>query len=294
MQITHQINQMEFPTLEAAWEGINEYLANNEREIIKKGGGCYGTEMVSYDNFIYIYKSWISPDFNFGHILGYKYKKWSKLINNYVDQNYLDLVKGEVLDRERKKSLNYNYTMHFANSHGSGKDCLISLSFCKRKGNKNPFVIYTTRASECTSRMIFDFLLIQRICEYVYGKGVTVEVACYIPFMFINIERFLMYMGYKGRDILKPTKLEPNRQNSPEEYSNFQKKCIVKYDHYMAVNPKDIKYKVHRRAALQIQKDANSKPIANAPDLLAKDLTYPFNKKLKVKDIDKLNKSQSI
>jgi hypothetical protein len=276
-----KITQLEFPTLELAWEGINEYLLNQEAKVRAHGGGSYGTELVSYDNYIHVFKSTVSDNFNFGEILGYKYKKWSKLINNYVNMNYLDLIKSEVLDRERKKSTHYNFTMHFDNSHGSGKDCLISLSFCRRKGEKNPIVIYNTRASEVTSRLIFDFLLIQRIVEYVYGKGVSAEVLCFIPFMFINIERALFYLGYKGRDIVKA---EGNN------FTAFQKKVLNKFDEFSTRDVNTIKYKVHKRSALQIQKNPKTgKPLANAPDLLAKDLTFPFNQKLKDKDIEKLN-----
>ena len=281
-----KINQLEFPTLETAWEGINEYLVNNETQIKEMGGGTYGTEMVSYDNFIHIYKPYISPNYNFGEILGYKYKKWSKLINNYVNLNYLDLVKSEVLDREKKKSGHYNFTFHFDNAHGSGKDCLISLSFCRRKGQKEPYVIYTTRASEVTSRLIFDFLLIQRICEYVYGKekAQTCDVLCYIPFMFVNVERFLFYMGYKGKKCVKS-------KPGSESYTLFQERCLKKFDEYMTVKPESIKRKVHRRSALQIQKNPQTgKPLSNAPDLFAKDLILPFKPKFKDKDIEKLNR----
>lgn len=285
-----KINQLEFPTLEAAWEGVNEYLINNETHIRKNGGGTYGTEMVSYDNFIHIYKPYINPNYNFGDILGYRYKKWSKLINNYVNYNYLDLVKSEVLSREKIKSGHYNYTFHFSNSHGSGKDCLISLSFCRRKGSKEPYVIYTTRASEVTSRLIFDFLLIQRICEYVYGKekAQTCDVLCYIPFMFINVERFLFYMGYKGRKCVKKQRID-NREGS-EAYTPFQRRCLTRYDEFMTRDPETIKYKVHRRSALQIQRDKNGKTLSKCPDLLAKNLTFPYNQKYREKDILKLNR----
>jgi len=284
-----KINQMEFPTLEAAWEGINEFLINNEEQIRRNGGGTYGTEMVSYDNFVHAYKPYIRPDFNFGEILGYTYKKWSKLVSNYVNLNYLDLVKSEVLDRENKKSGHYNFTFHFDNAHGGGKDCLISLSFCRRKGQKDPYVIYTTRASEVTSRLIFDFLLIQRITEYVYGveKAQRCDVLCYIPFMFVNVERFLFYMGYKGRDCVKKQMVD-NREGS-ERYSPYQKRCIDKYDEFMVIDPNKIKYKVHKRSAVQIQKGPDGKPISKTKDLFARDLTLPFHPKYKDKDIAKLN-----
>lgn len=284
-----KINQLEFPTLEAAWEGINEYLINNETHIRKYGGGTNGTEMVSYDNFIHIYKPYINPNYNFGDILGYRYKKWSKLINNYVDINYLDLVKAEVVNREKKKSCHYNYTFHFDNKHGSGKDCLISLSFCRRKGQKDPYVIYTTRASEVTSRLIFDFLLIQRICEYVYGieRAQKCDVLCYIPFMFVNVERFLFYMSYKGPDCIK----KPHGDFIKEaEYTLYQIRCIKKYEEFMTKDTDLIKYKVHKRAALQIQRDKNGKPKSKSPDLFAKDLTFPFHKVYRNSDIEKLNK----
>jgi hypothetical protein len=275
-----ELTELYFPTLQDAWEGINEYLLNNEALILKRGGGTYGTELVVYDAFIHVGKAWVNPNFNFGDVLGYKYKKWSKLINNYVNLNYLDLVKSEVQARERRKSTHYNFTMHFDNSHGSGKDCLISLSFCRRKGEKAPYVIYTTRASEVTSRMIFDFLLIQRIAEYVYGKDVHPEVLMYIPFMFINIERALFYLGYKGKDIV----------NTEEGVSKFQKRVLDKFEEFSTRDVNTIKYKVHKRSALQIQRNPKTgKALSNAPDLFAKDLSFPYNPKLKEGDIKKLN-----
>lgn len=294
------INQLEFPTLELAWEGVNEFLVNNEKLIRSRGGGTYGTEMVSYDNYIHIFKPYISPDFNFGKILGYRYKKWSKLINCYVDMNYLDLVKTEVVNREKNKSAHYNYTMHFSNSHGSGKDCLISMSFCRRKGQKDPYVIYTSRASEVTSRLIFDFLLIQRICEYVYGveRAQQCDVVCQIPFMFVNVERFLFYIAYKGKKkAVKPEIIAGHIDSGKpldKIYTPFQNRCINKYDEFMAKDPDTIKYKTHRRSALQIQKGEDGLPKSKCPDLFAKNLTLPFHQKFKEKDIAKLNKEVTI
>jgi hypothetical protein len=281
-----KINHLEFPTLESAWEGINEFMCNHEDQVLKLGGGKYGTELVCYDNVIHIFKPFISDKFNFGKVLGYRYKKWSKLINNYVDYNYLDLVKSEVLGREKKRASHYNYSFHFSNTHGSGKDCLISLTFCRRKGQKNPYVLFYTRASEVTSRLIFDFLLIQRMVEYVYGLELSknVDVVCQIPFMYCNIERFLIYMAYKGRDCVKIH--EDGFMNAIENdyYTDFQKKVLKRYDEFATKPLMDIKYKVHRRAAVQVQHATG-----HIPDLFTKDLTFPFNKKLKDKDIEKLN-----
>ena len=280
-----KITQFEFPNLETAWEGINEYLANEQDKILAAGGSFYSSEMVLYDTVIHCFKSTISDDFNFGKALGYRNKKWSKLINNYVNFNYLDLVKSEVNRREGRRGSHYTHTFHFDNSHGSGKDCLISLTFCRRKGQDNPFVIYNTRASEATSRMIFDFLLIQRIVEYVYGKGKTVEVVCYIPFVFINVERFLIYMAYKGKKVVKIKDDTPTR---------YQANLLKKYKFFKETPIEQIKYKIHKRVAMQVKKDKDGNPIANVQDLFAKDLTFPYNRKIREKDIAKLNNGLTI
>jgi hypothetical protein len=285
-----KINQLEFPTLELAWEGINEFMVNEEDKVRAMGGGNYGTELVMYDTFIHIFKATIHPKFDFGKILGYRYKKWSKLINNYINFNYLDIVKSEILSRENKRSSHYNYTFHFDNKHGSGKDCLISLSFCRRKNQKIPYVIWTTRASEVTSRLLFDFLLIQRILEYVYGKekAHTCEVVCYIPFCYVNIERYLIYMAYKGRNesVYRTKEKERNRQGTPLVYTPFQEKCLAKYDEFLHKDIDLIKYKVHKRSAVQVKQTLD-----HIPHLYAKDLTFPFKNKKNVRDIEKLDKS---
>jgi hypothetical protein len=285
-----KITQLEFPTLQLAWEGINEYLVNQEHKVKKAGGANYSTELVLYDVMIHSFKSTVDPEFNFGKALGYRYKKWSKLINNYVNFDYLELIRSEVNQREKRRSAHYNFTYHFDNSHGSGKDCLIALTFCRRKGQDNPFVIFNTRASEVTSRMLFDFLLIERIVEYVYGKGVTVEVVCNIPFLFVNIERFLIYMAWKGRKCVKGHKVNPytNRELPKGEvfYTDYQQKCMDKYDKFKNTHLDEIKFKVHKRSAVQVQGKTE-----HIPDLFAKDLTFPFNRKLKDKDIAKLDAS---
>jgi hypothetical protein len=282
-----KINQLEFPTLLAAWEGINEFMVNQEAKIRENGGGNYGTELVSYDNFLHIFRPIIPDTFDFGKALGYRNKKWSKLINNYVDMNYLDIVKSEVLSREGKKSSHYNYTFHFANKHGSGKDCLISLSFCRRRGQKNPYAIWTTRASEVTSRLLFDFLLIQRILEYVYGKekALLCEVVCMIPFCYVNIERFLIYMAYKGPKCIKREYHETNGLDKLE-YTSFGKKCLDKYYEFKNKPIEEIRYKVHKRAAVQVQGTTE-----NIPHLYAKDLTFPYTPKVSTRDVLRLNNS---
>jgi len=253
-----------FPDFQMAWEGLNEFLANNVNEISEQGyGAIYGTEIVLYNSLISIELSRVNPDFNFGRVLGYKIKKWTKLVGNYIDFNYLDLVKSEVTAREAKKASSYNYTFHFDNSHGSGKDCLISLTFQRRVDEPDPIIIFTTRASEVTKRMIFDFLLLQRMAEYVYGPNKRVKAELYMPMMYINVESFLIYLSHYGLGVLKKEK---------GEYSKFQDRIIKRYHEFLNTPLEQIKYKVHKRAAMQVQKNTDGTPVSNSPNLFAKNL----------------------
>lgn len=270
-----------FKNLTEAWAGVNEYLANKQDEITSKGGVIYGNEMVSYDNHIFVENCRLDPKFNFGRILGYKNKKWSKLVNNYVNFDYLDLVKSEVRSRESKNSHNYNYTYHFDNSHGSGKDCLISLTFCRRKGFDKPIVIYNTRASEVTKRLAFDFLLIQRMVEHVYGLKMKVSLICSIPFMFINLECFLMYLANKGLDTIT--------KDDKAGHSPYQLRILQRFYEFQKMDVDKIKYKVHARAAKQVQRDKDGNPISGVPDLFAEELQLFTFTKVRQKEIQALD-----
>lgn len=279
-----RFNKFEFENLQDAWDGIHDFLFNNENLIKKRGGCIYGSELVSYFNLIHVKDGRINRDFNFGKVVGYSYKKWSKLINNYVNFNYLDLVRSEIRARESRRANSYNYTYHFDNSHGSGKDCLISLQFTRKKGSERPIITFTTRASEVTKRLIFDFLLIQRIAEYVYGRKQRVEVVCFIPFMFINLECSLMYLADRGINKV----LKPNRKGN---FSEYQGRIMEKYEKFNTMDIAKIKYKVHARAAAQVQRRPDGSPVANVKDLYAHELKFhPFRPdKLKVKDIKLLD-----
>lgn len=281
-----RIKKFKFLTLEHAWEGINEYLANDIADIEKYGGFMNGNQVCLYNCLVVVDKAWVNPTFDFANILGYTIRKWTKLVSNYVDLNYLDLVKAEVLAREKKKTQNYTHSFHFSNKHDSGKDCLISLTFCRCYGKENPVVIYHTRAVEATKRMIFDFLLIQRIIEYVYGPDKQVEVLMFIPFMFITIEGVLLYTNH--RPIKELMDKECARDGLPNKLQTKVLKC---YDHFMETPVEKIKYKVHARSARGIQKDANGKPIHGRVSLLAKDLfLHKETKATTLHLLEKLNK----
>lgn len=239
------VNVLEFASLQAAWEGINMYLATADEETLKKkaGGGMYGTEYISYSNFIVANNAWVDPNFDFGAVLGYTMKKWTTLVKNYVDFDYLDVLKSEITMRRGKNAKSYNYSFHFSNKAGGGKDCLISLVFSKRVSEPFPTVFFTVRTSEVTSRLIFDFLLVQRIIEYIYGEGQPAEVQIFAPSMFITAERFTMFAHWKGWKKVKK-KLGDDK---------FQKRIKQVYKHFKTAELKSIKYKVHQRCAEVVQ-----------------------------------------
>ena len=271
---------MTFGSLQTGWQGINEFLFVECKKIAEAGGGAYGPEWVSYDNYVVMKRAWVDPEFNFGKKLGYSPKKWGALVNNYVDFRYLDMVRAEISHRVGKKARSYNYSYHFDNSHGSGKDCLISINFTKRVSMDQPVLVFNIRTSEVTKRLLFDFLLVQRIGEYVYGHN-DFEVHLFAPSFYITAESMTMYNNIK-----KLKKLVPE-VNHP-----FQKKVFERFQHYMDIDdPEEISYRVHKRAALQIRRDKNGEPESGVKDMFAKDLQL---KKLHTKDYPKnvISKSQ--
>lgn len=253
------VKVFQFQSLQDAWEGINLWLANADQETIRKdgGGGMYGTEYISYNNMVVINTTWIDPNFDFGKVLGYTIKKWTTLVKNYVDFNYLDMVKSEITHRRGKNAKSYNLSFHFSNKAGGGKDCLISLVFSKRVDEPFPTVFFNVRTSEVTSRLLFDFLLVQRIVEYVYGEGHPAEVHFYAPSMFITAERFSMFAHWKGWD-----KIEKKLGND-----RFQNRIRQVYNHFKTADLDTIRYKVHSRCAEVVQGIGNTNK-----SLIAKDL----------------------
>lgn len=262
----HQrVKQLHFDTLQSAWEGINEWLALNHEEVEKYGGGTYGTEWIAYNTIVNINKAQVDPDFDFGTVLGYNIKKWTTLIKNYVDFNYLDILKSEIQARVRKKAKSYNYAFRFSNKYGGGKDCLLSLVFSQRRGEDYPTVFFDVRVSEVTCRLIFDFLLVQRICEYVYGKelGQKCEIHVFFPSMYVTAERFSIYASYKGWDKIKP-RIPKN--------TKFGQRMLKVWDQFINTPVETIRYKAHRRCAEVIQKDSQGNSVRYVKPMKAKEL----------------------
>lgn len=243
------------------WSRMNQFVAVNEEMLSERQSmPKFGTQLIMYDAFIHIQKSWVNPKFDFGRMFGYKVHKWRSLVKNYVDMNYLDLVRNDILTRERKKAKNYSLSYHFANSHSNGKDCLISLVFSRRPGYDWPILTFHARATELTKRFLWDLLLIHRIGEYVYGEGAHFSVNYMAPYCFLTSEAFSMFDTYKSIEKIM-AKLEEPR--------GFQKRILSTLRHYKVCDPMTVKYKSNRRAVLQLQTTPDGIALSKTKPLLA-------------------------
>lgn len=255
------VNTHHYRTLQEAWEGLNEELAINTPEVIEKGGTVYGAQAYYYSVFAKIDKALVDPDFDLGIKIGYTTKKWSSLINNYLDYEGMEFLKQQVQSRVEKKSKAYSYRMMFSNTHDTGKDCLTSLTILKRQNQEKPIAIFHVRATEVTKRLIFDFLLVQRIIEYVYGHN-DIEVHYYVPVAFITCEGFAMYDNHKS-----VSKLLKKKYKSKEDLPKFPRRVFDTIKYLKTTHAPSIKYKVNRRSAMQLQWDEHGNPLSGKPSL---------------------------
>jgi hypothetical protein len=262
------ITVLKFKDLQKAWQGMNEYLFIDEKTITdNKAGGAFGAQMVCMDTIVKAKSGKIDEDFDFGEVLGYSRTKWTTLVNNYVNFHYLDMLRSEITRREKTKARMYNYTFHFANKYGSGKDCLISLTVARRPDREKPFASFVIRTSEITKRLIFDFLLVQRILEYLYGYS-DFEVHLYAQHWYVTAESFIMYNNV--RDIKKLYK----KKLGKKEPEKFQAKILSKFEEfYNHPNPQDVMFRVNRRSMVQIQRGPDGKPLSGVKSLKASELT---------------------
>lgn len=279
---TELVKAFEFSTGQKAWQGINEYFLNMSEEIINRGGARYGAQLVSYDIFIHIRKSWVDPNFDFGNIFGYRRQKWTSLVNNYINVNFLDLFKAEVIEKEKKNMQSYNLSMQFDNSHGSGKNCLLSLTLSKRLGKDHPIMTLHLRSSEITKRLLWDLLLVQRIAEYIYGEKQYVSINLFCGNMYQNTESFIMYENHRS---IEKSIIRHNKNEDRQEMDTWQKRALKTLGEFQNVDEKTIKYKVHLRSVRQLQKCENGKPISGDKPLLASDcVLFPHGKIVFPKD----------
>lgn len=267
------MTELEFATSQDAWEGINEYLFVHGDQIAKeRRGHLLGTQVLAFDVKLKIRKARVDPDFNFGRILGYAPQKWTSLVNNYVNFEYLDILKGQILAREKKGGAHYNEALLFDNSHTSGKGCLLSLVFSRRPGYHSPILTFKLRSSEVTKRLIFDLLLIQRIGEYVYGPEADFSLQVLSPNMYLDIAAFCLYNSYKGGH----KKLKIWGKGLVDEESKTFKNMKKHWDKFHEMKLEEIRYRSHERVVSVIQKNEDGSYKHFKKDLYAKQLQFDF------------------
>jgi hypothetical protein len=255
------IKVLEFATSQEAWLDLNKYFLNNSKEIIKRGGGRYGPQLISHDLFIKIRKAWVDPEMDFGNLFGYRRQKWSSLVNNYVNLDFLDILKSEVLTKEKKRTPSYNLSMQFDNSHGSGKNCLLSLTVSKRVSYDHVIMTFNLRSSEITKRLLWDLLLVQRIAEYIFGDKEHISINLFCGNMYQNTESFIMMDNHvKIKKMLKPIGYKPGDDDKPV-YDQWQKRTIDTLKEFKNVDHKTVKYKVHLRSVNQLQGLKGDRPL---------------------------------
>ena len=279
---TH-FNILRFSNLQRAWMGINEFLFLDCNEIERKQGAYYGTEWISFNNVVIIDRALVNPNFDFGKKLGYSRAKWSALVKNYVNIHYIEIVKNTINHREGKNAKSYNHTIHFTNKHGSGKDCLISLTLTKRPNIKRPIAVFHIRTSEVTKRLLFDFLLVQRVIEFIYGHN-DIEIHFIAPSFYITAESFVMYNNIKP--IKRLLHGEQIKKFGWGSIHYFQQKVLDTIKKYLEhPNPQDVMFRVTRRSMLQIRKDENGQPESGVGSMFARDLKLIEEKELYPKDV---------
>lgn len=245
------IHSLEFATSQEAWEKLNEAFLRYDPVLFKQGAIANSGVAVVYNVFVKIRKAWVDPDFNYGRMFNYTETKWTSLLNNYIDFNKLDLLRSKIRVLGNKYTQNYNISYTFNNKHDNGKQCLLAATFSKRFQEDIPVITMVLRASEITKRLIFDFLLIQRMAEYVYGPEQSVQINIFATQMYGNCETLLMYDSYKPlKKVIKGVEknawiqqltdvLYKFRNNPPEKFQSFK----VFFRSYKVLRPDLFEYK---------------------------------------------------
>lgn len=263
------LHSLEFATSQEAWEKLNEAFLRLDPVLFDKGATANSGVAVAYNVFIKIRKAWVDPDFDYGRCFNYKETKWTSLLNNYIDFNKLDLLRSKLRILKNKYNQNYNVTYMFNNHHDNGKQCLIAATFSKRFQEDIPVITMVIRASEITKRLIFDFLLIQRMAEYVYGPDQSVQINLFATQMYGNVETLLMYSAYKPlKKVIKGID-NPWTKRVKEVYKKIQKSTEKEWS----------SFKVFFRSFKVLRPDLYEYQALLAKDLLLEyeDIEYPEN-----------------
>ncbi len=250
-----------------AWIKINQLVISPGR-VNKK---YYNVIEVSKAKYFYnvtfeVLNPQVDPKFDFGRQFNYTKSKWASLVKNYVNIDNLSEFKNQITSNTKKV---YNLSYNFTNIHKHGKQCLISLTATK-KPDKNtvPQLSVYMRASEVTKRLICDFLLIQRIGEYLFDNQ-KFTVVFHIVQMFNDETVLLMFHAYQDiRGFLKE-QIETMRYSGDD--SSSEKSLLKRLNEFIKKDPDEVKYKVHKRALKVLRPD-----LFNYPTTLAKDCKLPI------------------
>ena len=151
--------------------------------------------------------------------------------------------------------------MAFDNSHGSGKNCLLSLTICKRVTSDSPILLFNLRSSEITKRLLWDLLLVQRIAEYIFGEKQYVSIGLFCGNMYQNTESFIMMDNH-----IKLKKMLDRKT----DLDTWQERAVKTLKEFKEVDPKTVKFKVHLRSVRQLQRK-DGHPLSGDRPLLAGD-----------------------
>lgn len=246
-----------FETSQEAWENFNEQLFLTDEHAIS-GGAKY-----AYDVMIKINNPIVDPEFNFARMFNYHDTKWVMLQNNYLDIAEMDKVRIDLEKRKMKASSHFTHTLRFHNKKDNGKDCLISLTISKRQGEPNPVLVMHTRAIEVTKRFLLDLLLVQRIGEYILPHN-KYSLTIYCPMVYQDANTFTMYHIHKDLIEMVGIKGAENK---------WQARVLKALNSFRTTPLLEIKYKVNRRCAKQLQVDSKGYALGSGKrKMLAKDL----------------------
>lgn len=182
-----------------AWENLIKMFLNLSDGLFDEGQGAVITgSAYTYGVSVLIDDAKFDPEFDFGRIMGYSQGKWSSLLNNYLDLDAMDVLKAQIRELEKNKSVNRNYHIgfNFADSHGNGKGCLVSGVFSRMIYVDKPRLTIIMRASDIVTRLPWDLLLACRIGQYVYGHE-DFSIELFLRSAFADDISIMLYNGYE-------------------------------------------------------------------------------------------------
>lgn len=231
-----------YSTSEKAWLELNKSLVISN-PIDHPARIIQSNQVIIYDAGLVIERAYIDPNFSFTKTVNYAKAKWTSLVGNYIDIEELKEVAQLVRDAEEKKTKNYNYTLHFQNSHGHGKACLISCTFSRMYTQATPQLKVVMRASEFYKRGMMDLLLLQRVGEAAYGE----------ENFSLRIHAHQLWGGVDWLSLLNAS-MDLQEWVDINNPSKFAEKVLAKLKYFEEVeDPDTMKYHAHARAAKVIQ-----------------------------------------